>query len=93
MLALLTTTAKTAVMLMAAAPVAQRLRTAAALHVTGCITVAVGCVMLGCSSGRSVQDGASRTMRVWDAGPKTITDYWRLHYNIKMACLSASENA
>ncbi len=79
---------------MAAAPVAaQRLRMAAALHVGGCVTVAGGCAVLGCSGGRTVQDGASLTTRIWNAGPKTITDYWRLHYSIKMACYNASENA
>ena len=80
--------------LMAVALMAQRLRTAAVLHVGGCVTVVGACVVLGCSGGRSsAQDDSSLTTRVWNAGPKTVTDYWRLHYSIKTACLSASENA
>ena len=76
----------------------QRLRTAAALHITGCVAVAGTCVAVGCAGGsRDAAQTAHRsgglTARVWGAAPKTVTDYWRLHYNIKVACFSASENA
>lgn len=71
---------------------------AAALHITGCVAVAGTCVAVGCVGGSSkaaqtTQRSRGLTARLWDAAPKTVTDYWRLQYNIKVACFSASENA
>ena len=77
---------------MASMLVAQRLRMVVAVHVTGCISVSAACVVLGCGTNAlAPTGGGSLTAALWDAAPKTITDYWRLQYNIKTSCLSAAE--
>ena len=80
------------VMAMASVLAAQRLWMAVAVHVTGCISVSAACVVLGCGTNAlAPTGGGSLTAALWDAAPKTITDYWRLQYNIKTSCLSAAE--
>lgn len=81
-----------------AAELANQLRMAAALHVTGCMAVSGTCVILGCSSGPSADytlahRGGSLTAVLWGATPKPITDYWRLHCSMKTSCLSTAEYA
>ena len=70
----------------------QRQGMAVAVHVTGCIAVSGACVVLGCGPDvLAPRGGGSLAAALRDAAPKTITDYWRLQYNIKTSCLSAAE--